>query len=103
VEPIRRESSYWTGGQAGTDQTGDSTPLHCQRHGGKGEAPTVASANAVETGLTDSSQNVQNGQFRKLQLARNGFGVGKSMDVKKRIQMLTVHHDFKTYDITHLH
>ncbi|KAK5056112.1 hypothetical protein LTR84_012665 [Exophiala bonariae] len=34
-------------------------------------------------------KNVQNGQLRKIQLAKNGFGLGKSMNVKKSAQMLT--------------
>lgn len=35
-------------------------------------------------------QNVQNGQIRKLQLARNGLGAGRPLDLKQRAKILKV-------------
>ena len=68
---------------------GQTRTVHVVRYIVDGTVEIVSNYGPTpELGLANKSQNVQNGQLRKLQLAKSGFGAGKPEQIKRRAEML---------------
>ena len=89
MESIRRESSHWPGAKAWPDEDSTGDPLYCNSYCRNRET-TTSQALFCREQRTDLFQNVQNGQLRKLHLAKSGFGAGRAEHIKKKALMLKV-------------